>query len=99
MNDHLDYTPQEISRNRNWNRVLTIACIGGVWVARQQDSLTTSGAIAATIAILVFSLVYRVLFASPSSVKLDENSAGSGKRVKPLTMGTILGFLYDGFKR
>ena len=99
MNDHLDYTPQEITRNRFWNRTLLIGCIGGVWVAWYLKVVSVSGAVVLTIGLLFFSWLYRVLFASPTSVKLDENSAGSGKRVRPGTMGAILGVLYDGFKR
>ena len=99
MNDHLDYTPQEITRNRIWNRTLTIGCLGGILVVWMIKSITTPGAITMAVAVLILSWIYRILFASPTSVKMDENSAGSGKRVGPSTMGTILGFLYDGFKR
>ena len=99
MSDHLNYTPLEITRNRFWNRTLLIGCIGGVWVAWYLKAISVTGAVVLTIALLVSSVLYRILFASPDSVKLDENSAGSGKRIRPGTMGAILGFLYDGFRR
>ena len=93
-----DYTLQEIETNRFWNRFFALAALSGVWLMWGFNSLPFGGALALSAMILICSFLYRWLFASNTAAKLDENSAGSGKRVGPVTMGTILGYLNDGFK-
>lgn len=93
-----DYSPEEIRTNRFWNVFFTLAALGVVWIMFAVQSLPFGGAVALSVMILIFSWLYRWLFASNTAAKLDENSAGSGKRVGPVTMGTILGYLNDGFK-
>lgn len=93
-----DYSQQEIETNRFWNLFLTLAALIGVWTMWGFNSLPFGGAVALSVMILIFSWLYRWLFASNAAVKLDEDSAGSGRRVGPSTMGTILGYLNDGFK-
>lgn len=96
--ENADYSHEEIARNRFWNLFFTLAALIGVWTMWAFDSLPFGGAVAISVMILICSWLYRWLFASNAAVKLDENSAGSGKRVGPVTMGTILGYLNDGFK-
>lgn len=93
-----DYTLEEIETNRFWNLFFTLAALIGIWLMWGFNSLPLGGAVALSVMVLIFSFLYRWLFASNAAVKLDEDSAGSGKRVGPVTMGTILGYLNDGFK-
>lgn len=93
-----EYTAEEIETNRFWNRFLALAALIGVWLMWGVGSLPLGGAVVLSIMVLIAAYLYRWLFASNTAAKLDENSAGSGKRVGPVTMGTILGYLNDGFK-
>ena len=92
------YTLRELQRNRRWNIVLSAAIISGSWFSFYFGVMSREQAIAATVLTLIVATLYRWLFASKSSVKLDKDGPGMGKKVHPRTMGGILGYLNDGFK-
>ena len=93
-----DYSLDEIQTNRFWNTFVSAALLIGIWVGCACGVLPLAGAVALSVLLLICAWLYRWLFASNAAAKLDENSAGSGKRVGPVTMGTIIGYLNDGFK-
>lgn len=89
-----NYAHNELKTNR---RTIVLATIGFIicsWLYSPG-----SGAIVLTILAIIVAAIFWWLFASRSAVKLDEDSPGMGKQVGPLTMGTILGYLHNGFKR
>lgn len=94
-----DYSEEEIRTNGLWNLVLLGLALIMIGIMYLFGGLAPGGAVVFAVMVLTFSWLYQRLFASSDAAKLDENSPGSGKRVGPLTMGTILGFLNDGFKR
>ena len=93
-----EYTPAEISRNRLANVAVTFGLLAGIWVGWYVGYFITAAAVWLTIITLTVAILYRRLFASRGARKLSEDSPGMGKRVKPKTMGTILGYLFDGFR-
>jgi hypothetical protein len=94
-----DYSWEEIKTNRGWNLYFTGASVILVWVMVSLERLPLGGAVVLSLIIVICSWLYRVLFASNTASKLGDDFVGSGKRVGPITMGTILGYLNDGFKR
>ena len=98
VQSHLDYTSEELRTNRFWNVLGTLLVLCAIWGFFVSGTVSLGGAIVVSFLTLIAASVYRALFASESATKLDENSLGSGKRIKPRTMGTILGYLFDGFR-
>lgn len=89
-----EYSHRELRSNRTTIVLFTIGFIVCSWVFS-----SGTGAIVLTVIGLVTAAIFWRLFASPTAVKLDDDSVGMGKDVGPVTMGTILGYLYNGFKR
>ena len=93
-----DYSRTELRKNRQRIFAATLAFIVASWVYVLRASMDAGGGVALTIIALLTASIFLWLFASSSSTKLDENSAGAGQTVEPRTMGTILGYLFNGFK-
>ena len=87
------YSPDEVRRNRRNILLWTTGFIICFWLMAPPQ-----GAIVLTVMAVGFALICIRLFASRSSTKLGDDFAGSGDRVPPRTMGTILGYLYRGFR-
>ena len=93
-----DYSRTELNKNRVAIVTGFVAFLVGSWTCVLMGDMQVGGAVALTVVGAIVTVLLGWLFASESSVKLDENSVGMGKDVKPRTMGTILGWLYDGFR-
>ena len=93
-----DYSRTELRQNRQRIFATTLAFIVASWVYVWTGSMDPGGGVALTIIALITAAIFLWLFASSSSTKLDENSAGAGQTVEPRTMGTILGYLFNVFK-
>jgi hypothetical protein len=87
-----DYTTAELKRNRRNILLWTAGFVAFFWFAARDAAVILT---AITVGV---SLICLKLFASQSASKLGDDFAGSGKRVQPRTMGTILGYLYRGFR-
>lgn len=93
------YPLRELHRNRRWNFFATAIALTVVGTSFFFSLISGQQARAFTVLILILAILYRLLFASKSSVPLDENAPGLGKQIHPRTMGGILGFLHNGFRR
>ncbi|MDB4614626.1 hypothetical protein OAH18_02945 [bacterium] len=91
------YTADERRTNGNWILFWAAAALLATWTTVVAGAMPVGGAIAITVIVLIGFVVIRAAFASKSAVKLDQNSPGMGKDVHPTTMGTILGWLNNGF--
>lgn len=85
------YTGAEIRRNRRNIVLWTMGILVFFWC-----TIPPVGAIAVTLVVLPAGLLCLKLFASDSSIKLDENSPGTGKSVPPRLMGGIVGYFFMG---
>lgn len=93
-----DYSRTELNKNRVGIVTGFIAFLVGSWTYVLMGDMEVGGGVALTVVGVIVTFLLCWLFASESSTKISDESAGMGKDVKPRTMGTILGWLNDGFR-
>lgn len=92
-----NYSRDELQYNRSWIRLVTAAILVITWAACLMGRMPISGAIALSVIVAICALGLWAAFAGRNARKLDETSTGMGKDVHPTTMGTVVGYLNDGF--